>query len=177
MEKRFQSDQFHGLGDTGIANHHEAALGVFALFSQLHQGAETGGIEKVDFTQIKDSRESVGLQNIHHVSDELLFRVGIQLAGEVKHQAAILLLKPSTERNRQSLQFSDGTRPPILRRRRAKCSDAPTDRPRINVDLTSAKRNGRNDDRHRGVQDLPQGDIAHQTAAAADGPSLQRCGR
>jgi hypothetical protein len=42
----------------------------------------------------------------------LFLGIGIELSGEVKQQTVVTLLKATTQRNSESLQFSDGTSPP-----------------------------------------------------------------
>ena len=94
---------------------------ISALLCELHKGAQARGIKKIDLAEIQHCRRCAGLQHVSDVLHELLLGVGIELSGEIKHQASSGLLEASAQRNRQSLQFTDGTSPPDVIA--PKCSD------------------------------------------------------
>jgi hypothetical protein len=58
----------------------------------LHQGAQAGGIEEVDATQVDHQGQSAAGAAIAHVGAELLIGIGIQLADEPEQQATVLPL-------------------------------------------------------------------------------------
>ena len=111
MQKALETDQFHRLGHTRIANQQKIPLGIGAVFGQLHESSKPRGIKEINFAEIDHCRQSNRFQYVLDVLHELFFGVGIQLSSEMKHKAAFFLLKAASEGDGQSLQFADGTNP------------------------------------------------------------------
>ena len=122
MQEFFQPHQLHGLNHTGIADHQKLAAGLLALLGQLHQGAESGGIDEVDTAQIDHQRQLAIALMAGDELVELLVGVSIQLAREAEQQALGLALTAPPKRDGQSLKVRDGSTP--VERSGLKCSDA-----------------------------------------------------
>ena len=72
-------------------------------------------LKKIDPREIDHQRLRGAGEVILDEAEELFVRVGIQLAGEAKQQAAVLLLEAAAQGDGQSLQIGDSSRPPRSR--------------------------------------------------------------
>lgn len=103
MEKLLQSHQFHRLLDPGIAHHQKVLVLDLAVLGQLDQRAKTRGIDEVDMGQVDQQRFAVLAMGAKKFN-KFFVGIGVQLAGETEQLALGLLLKATTQGNRQSLQ-------------------------------------------------------------------------
>jgi hypothetical protein len=111
VQERVQTHQLHGLDDTGVADHEELAGTVVEQLGQLHEGAESGGVNEIDAAEVDDDRKALTLVPIADELGELLVGIGVQLSRETEQQALIPPFAAPSQGDGQSLQVGDGSNP------------------------------------------------------------------
>ena len=109
MEELLESHQFHRLHHPGIAHHQDLGALLSALLGELHQGAQTGGVDEIDPAQIQHQRLGATGEVLVDEGEKLLLGVGVELASETEQQTSVLLLKATAQGHGQSLQIRDGS--------------------------------------------------------------------
>ena len=114
MEERLEPDQLHGLHDTAVADDHEATGCLVALLGHGDQGPQAGGIDEIDAAQVQNQGEGGGGSMLVNELTELTLGIGVELSREVQQDAAGLRLAAAAERDGESGQLGDGSRPPAV---------------------------------------------------------------
>ena len=114
MEERFEPHQLHGLHHAAVADDHEPAAGLVALLGNGDQSAEARRVDEVDAAQIKHQGQIPGGSMLFDEFTELPLGIRIELAREVQQQTAGLRLAAAAERDGESGQLGDGSRPPAV---------------------------------------------------------------
>ena len=114
MKERLEPDQLHGLHDAAVADDDEASRRFVALLGHSHQGPQTGGIDEIDAAQIENQGQGRGGSVLFDEVTELTLGIGVELSREMQQQAAGLRLAAAAERDGESGQLGDGSRPPAV---------------------------------------------------------------